>query len=173
VYGNRHAVFEAFGELGALQDPRHRVARAQPNQFLVAQRLQPLAVEAYFGLLRIQDFENLCAVRLGVAVDILARHRRARDVAARGIADERRHVADQEYNRVPEILEMFHLAQQDGVAQMQVGRRGIEAGFHAQRPACLRRLHQAFAQVFFANDLGQTFLQIDQLFVDGWHFDLS
>jgi hypothetical protein len=55
---------------------------------------------------------------------------------------------------------MFHLAQQDGVAQVQIGRGGIEAGLHAQRPAGLGGLNQSFAQVFFANDLGQTFLQI-------------
>ena len=59
-----------------------------------------------------------------------------------------------------QILKMFHLAQQNGVAQMQIGRRRIEPGFHAQRPACLGGLDQAFTQVFFTNDLGQAFLQI-------------
>ena len=72
-----------------------------------------------------------------------------------------------------EILEMFHLAQQHGVAQMQVGRGGIETGLNAQRPAGLGRLRQAFAQVLFANDLRETFLQVSQLLVDGGHFELS
>jgi hypothetical protein len=160
VYGDGHAVFEALGEFGALQDARHGVARAQAHQFFVAHGLQPLAVEADLGLLGIEDFEDLRAVGLGVAVDILARHGRAGDIAARGIADQRGHIADQKDHGVAQVLEMFHLAQQDGVAQVQVGRGGVEAGFHAQRAAGLRRLHQAFAQVFFANDLGQTFLQI-------------
>ena len=70
-----------------------------------------------------------------------------------------------------QVLEMFHLAQQNGVAQVQVGRGGIEAGFHPQRAAGLGRLHQAFAQIFFANDLRQTLLQVGHLFVDGGHSD--
>ncbi len=59
-----------------------------------------------------------------------------------------------------EVLEMLHLAQQDGVAQVQVGGSRVETGLDSQRTDGLGRLHQAFAQVFFANDLGQTFLQI-------------
>ena len=66
-----------------------------------------------------------------------------------------------------QILKMFHLAQQHGVAQMQIRRGRIEARFHAQGPARLGRLQQAFAQVLFANDLDQAFLQIGQLFVYG------
>ena len=32
-----------------------------------------------------------------------------------------------------QILEVLHLAQQDGVAQVQIGRGGVEAGLDAQR----------------------------------------
>ena len=46
-------------------------------------------------------------------------------------------VADDEYRGVPEILKMLHLAKQDGVAEVQVGRSGIEAGLDAQRTAGL------------------------------------
>jgi hypothetical protein len=35
------------------------------------------------------------------------------------------------YDGVAQILEVFHLTQQDRVAQVQVGRGRIEAGFHA------------------------------------------
>ena len=100
VYGNRHAVFKTLRKLGALQDARHGVAPAKAHQLLVAHGLQPLAVEAHLGLFGIEDFEDLRAIGFGVAVDILARHGRARDVAARGIADERGHVADQENDGV-------------------------------------------------------------------------
>ena len=54
------------------------------------QRLQPVAVEADFGFLRIEDLEDLRLIGLGVLLDGLAGHGRARDVAARGIADHGR-----------------------------------------------------------------------------------
>ena len=66
-----------------------------------------------------------------------ARHRRAGDVAAGRIADQAGHVADQEDHGVAQILEVLHLAEQDGVAQVQIGRGGIEAGLDAQRAALL------------------------------------
>ena len=36
---------------------------------------------------------------------------------------------------VTQVLELAHLVEQHGVAQMQVGRGRIEAGLDAQRPA--------------------------------------
>ncbi len=86
--------------------------------------------------------------------------RRARGVAARGIADQPRVIADQENHAVPQILKVLHLAQQHRVAQVQIGRRGIEPRFHAQRPAGLLGLDQALAQVFFADQVGQALLQV-------------
>ncbi len=66
-----------------------------------------------------------------------------------------------------EILKMLHFPEQHGVAEMQVGRRGIEARFNAQRPPGLRRFDQALAQLFFADQFRQAFLQVCELFVDG------
>ena len=87
---------------------------------------------------RIEDLEDLRLVGFGVLVDGLARHGRARHVAAGGVADHAGHIADQEDDGVAQVLEVLHLAQQDGVAQVQVGRGGVEAGFDAQRPAFWR-----------------------------------
>ena len=50
-----------------------------------------------------------------------------------GIADQPGHIADQKNNGVAQVLKMFHLAQQHGVAQVQIGRGGIETGLDAQR----------------------------------------
>ena len=76
------------------------------------------------------------------------------------------YVADQENHAMPQILKVLHLAQQHGVAQVQIGRRRIEAGLHAQRTAGLLGLDQALAQVFFADQVGQPFLEVRQLFVN-------
>ena len=37
-----------------------------------------------------------------------------------------------------QILELAHFIQKHGMAQMQIGRRGIEPRFNAQRTACLQ-----------------------------------
>ena len=77
------------------------------------------------------------------------------------------HVADQEDDGVAEILKVLHLAQQDGVAQVQVGRGGVEAGLDAQRPVGLGGEDQPLAQIFLANDLGHALAEVSKLFVDG------
>ena len=48
-----------------------------------------------------------------------------------------------------QVLKMAQLAQEDGVAQMQIRRRGIEAGFDDERPAGLELL----TKVGFGDDL--------------------
>ena len=60
----------------------------------------------------------------------------------------------------PQILKVLHLAQQDGVAQVQIGRGGVEARLHAQRPAGLGGEHQPLAQILFANDLRHAFAEV-------------
>ncbi len=90
-------------------------------------------------------------------------------IAAGGIADQAGHVADQEDDAVAQVLEMFHLAQQHGVAQVQIGRGGIEAGLHAQGTAGLGGALQAFPQILLANDFGEAFAEILHLFVES-HF---
>ena len=139
--------------------------RAQTDHVFKLQRSEPFAVEADFGFRRIENLENLRLVGFGVAVDFFARHGRAGDVAAGGIADQAGHVSDQEDDRMAQILKMLHLAQQHGVAEVQVGRGGIEARFHAQRTAPCGG-GQALAQVFFANEFGETLLQVRQLLLN-------
>ena len=71
-----------------------------------------------------------------------------------------------------EVLKMFQLAQQHGMAKMQVRRGGIEPGFHAQRLAGSEGLLQFRAQLGLANDFRAAFLDVGQLFVnrgEGWH----
>jgi hypothetical protein len=55
-----------------------------------------------------------------------------------------------------EILKVLHLPEQNSVAEMKVGRSGIETGFDAQRATLAGSQSDALAQVFLANDLGKT-----------------
>jgi hypothetical protein len=66
----------------------------------------------------------------------------------------------------PEVLKVLHLAQQHGVAQVQVGRGGIEAGLDAQFAAGGGGCNQPLAKIFFANDLRHALAQIRKLFVE-------
>ena len=95
------------------------------------------------------------------------RQRRARDVAARRIADQSGEVADQEDDGVAHVLEVFQLAHQHGVAEVQVGRGGIEAGLDAQRFPGTRRSLELGAQFLRADRLFGTLREVSQLFVDG------
>ena len=64
-------------------------------------------------------------------------------------------------------IKVPQLTQQHSMAQVQVGRSGIEPGFDAQRAARFARLFQAVLQVFFPDDLGEALLQIRELFSNG------
>ena len=59
-----------------------------------------------------------------------------------------------------EVLKVFELAQQDGVAEVQVGSGGIEAGLDAQGLAGGAGLLQLRAQFGFFDDLGRAFFDV-------------
>jgi hypothetical protein len=52
-----------------------------------------------------------------------------------GVADQSGEVADDEYRRVAEVLELTELAQNHGVAEVQVRSRRIDPQLHSQGPA--------------------------------------
>ena len=70
---DRLLFLEALVEVFALQHLRDGELRRQANDAFVAQLVEPLAVEAHFGLLAIEDLEDLRLVGFGVVVDLLAR----------------------------------------------------------------------------------------------------
>jgi len=67
---------------------------------------------------------------------------------------------------VAQILKMLHLAQQDRVAQVQIGRGRVESRLHAQRPARFRGFEQPFAQFLFADQFRQASFDVRELFVN-------
>jgi len=150
----------ALREIVALQDASHRVMRRQAHDVDIRHRRQPLAVEADLGFLFIENLEHLRFVGFGVLEDRFARHGRARHVAAGGVADQPGHIADEKNHRVAEVLKVFHLAQQHGVAQVQVRCGRIEADFDAQFAAGFGGCGQPLAEILFANDLHHAFPQV-------------
>jgi hypothetical protein len=53
------------------------------------------------------------------------------------------------------------------VAEMKIGRGGIETGLYAQRLAGGERLLQLGTKLRFLNNFGRAFLDVGELFVDG------
>ncbi len=76
-----------------------------------------------------------------------------------GIADHGGEIADEKNGRVPFILKVLELAQDDGVAEVQIGRGGIDAKLDAQRLARFSRALELRAQLLFTNDLRRALAQ--------------
>ena len=161
VDGDRGALFVALREIVALEHAGHGVFAGQADEVLESERREPLAVVADHGFRAVEDLKNLLFVGFGVGLDGFAGEWGAGDVAACGIADHGRTVADDENHGMAEILKMLHLADEDGVAEVQVRGGRVEADFHAQRTA----EGQARFEVLFADELHEAFLKIGDLLV--------
>ncbi len=157
---------KALVKVLALQQLRDRILRHQADEIIGSKLCEPAPIEVDHSLLRIENLEHLRFVCLGVLLNLLARERRPRGRASRGVADHPGEVADQKDCGVAEILKVLELAQNHSVPQMQIGSSWIHAKLHAQRLAGATRLLQLGAQVGFADNFRRTFLEIGKLFVD-------
>ena len=129
-------------EVVALEDAGHRELARQAEHLLEVERQQPFGVVHKRGLVGVEHLECLVDVRLGIMLDLLVRKLRARGIATRRIADERRAVADDKRDLMPQILELAQLAQWHGMADVDIGSRGIDAKFDVERRAALQLLKQ-------------------------------
>jgi hypothetical protein len=77
---------------------------------------------------------ELVDVGRGVRVDLFLRQPRPRDGTARRVADLRGVVAEDQHRGVAVFLELAQLAQHDREAEMDVGRRRVDAELHSERP---------------------------------------
>ena len=153
VDADRVAGVEALVEVVALHHARHGVFGRQLDQPARAQCVAPLAVVAQLGAGRVQHLEGLRLVGLGVGADLLLGQRRAGGVAAAGVADQRGEVADQEDHLVPQVLQLAHLVQHHGVADVDVGRRRVQPQLDAQRLAAGLRPGQLLQPVLLRQQL--------------------
>ena len=119
----------------ALEQTGDADVRGNLDQAAHAHLVHPFAVEADLGQFAIENLVGLRAIGLGVAIDLLARQRLARLVAARGIADHRGKVADEKNHGVAGVLKIAQFFEHDTVAEMEVGRRRIHSELDSQRAA--------------------------------------
>ena len=122
VHADGMASLVALAKVFALHHAGDGVFGRQRNHAGRAQRVAPFAVVAHLGFFGVQHFKRLRFISLGVDFDLFSRERRARGVAARGVADQGGEVADQKNDLMPQILQLAHFVQHHGVAQMDVGR---------------------------------------------------
>src|SRR5208337_5534240 len=153
-------------EVFALEHLRDGELGGEADEAIKVEPVEPFGVVAHLGLLLVENLEDLGLVGFGVGVELLARERRSGVVAARGLADKAGAVADEEDDGVAQILEVLELADEHGVAQMQVWRGGIESGLDAEGLAALEGLFEALAQIDLTDDFDRTFTQVGQLLVN-------
>ncbi len=108
-----------------------------------ARHLEPLGVVADLRPLAVEHLERLLLVGERVRLDLLGAQHRADVAPPAGIAHARRVVADDQDDRVPEVLKGAELLEHDRVPQVDVGRGRIHAELDPQRPAALELLGQA------------------------------
>jgi hypothetical protein len=171
VNGDGDALFEALAEIITLEQASDGVFRAEVNHIFEGEPREPFAVEPNLRLLWIENLEDLLFVSGSVAIDLITRHRGARNIAAGRIADDSCHVPDHEDDRMAEVLEVLHLSEKDNMAEMKVWRSRIKSRFDTQRTIIFYGRSEAVAELFFADELSQAFLDVGQLLFDGrkWH----
>src|SRR5207245_11199744 len=109
-----------------------------------------------------EQFEYLVQIRFRVGLHLLRCERRASLGLSGRVAYKSSKAADQEDGRVAFVLKMLEFAQHNGVAEMQIGRRGINAELDAQWFTRGAGTFELGAQLFFANNFGRAFAQGDR-----------
>ena len=115
-------------------------------------RREPVAVVVDLGPVQVDDPADLAEVVLGVGLDLLLGQLGAGLVAARGIADERRVVADDDDRRVTEVLKLPQLPQGDGVAEVDVDAGRVDAVLDPQRPTLADGAFELLAKLVLGDD---------------------
>src|ERR1035437_10362998 len=164
----RFLVVETLVEVLTFEHLRDRVLRGQTDEVLGRELREPPAVEIDNRLFRAENLEDLRLVGFGVLRNLLPGQRRPRRRASRRIADHSGEIADQKDDRVTEILKMFQLAQEDRVAQVQIGCGRIKARLHLKRLTRSARAFELRAQFGFLDNLRRALLEVSQLFFDRW-----
>ena len=106
---DRLLFLETLVEVLALEHLRDGELGGEADEGFEVELEQPLGVVADFGLLPVENFEDLRLVGFGVGVELAAGERRTGGVASRGIADESGAVADEEDDGVAESWKCLSL----------------------------------------------------------------
>jgi len=116
---------------------------------------EPFAVvpdfEFFFG--GVEDFAGLLEVGFCVLLDFLGREDGPCCVLAGWVADSGGVVADDEDGLVAEVLELAHFAQDDGVAEVDIGAGGVQTELNTQLAVFLGGIGELLGQLGLGEDL--------------------
>src|SRR5260221_5105963 len=160
MYADGLLFLKTFVNLLALQYFRYSKFRRETNKVFSRHLRRPARVEIDYGFLRIENFEDLSFVSLGIALNVGASKRRTRDRAARGVANHPGEIPDEKNHRVAQVLEMLELANEHCVPHVKIRRRGIKARLHSHRFAGLEGILQALAQLAIMDELRRRLLVV-------------
>src|SRR5581483_8726487 len=148
----------ACAEVLTLQHASYGMLSSELDQVRRGHRSKPGRVERHLRFVRVQDFEDLISIGPCVRLDLPWRKRRTCRVLPGRVTDHRGEVSDQEDDVVAEDLKLPHLIEQNGVAQMQVRRSGVESCLDTKRSS----LAQLIDQLCFYEQFGCASLDLGE-----------
>ena len=170
VQGDGRARAVAVGEVFLGQHLAHGGNPEQFDRLGQVQARQPLAVAAHLQPTRGLEIEQgellgLALAQLGQVGAGVGRHRLGRELdagsaLAGGIADAGGEIANDQHRRMAGVLEGPQLAEQDRVAQVDVGAGGIDAELHPQGTALAFSVGQEAGQALARAGFGSTRSQL-------------
>src|SRR5262245_29968496 len=126
---DRNTTLQSFRKIIALQYLSDGIFCTKSNYVFESHCAKPSAVEINNRFFRIKNFEYLSFECFSILIYFFTGERLAGDGPSGWIAYHSGEITDQENNFMTEILEMFHFAQQNSVAQMQIRSSWIKTGF--------------------------------------------
>ena len=117
----------ALGEVISLEHSGHGGLGCQTDHARGAKGLAPLGIAANVRFLGVEHEAGLLEVGLGIGRDVFGGEGRTGGIAAGGVSDERREVADQEDDLVAKVLKLTQLVEHHRVAQVKVWRGRVQA----------------------------------------------
>ncbi len=125
----------AFAEVIAFEEAGDGDAGVEAEDVGVGEFVEPFGVAPDFSACGVEDFEDLVGVGFGIMFNFFWFEGYAGFAAACGVANTCGVIADNDDGEVSGILELADFVEDDGVAEVEVGRGGVEAQLDAQRAA--------------------------------------
>ena len=145
------ALFVAFGEIVAFEHAGDIDLAVEAKEIEAGEFGEPFSVAADFGFLGIEDFEDLVGVGFGVLLDGFGIEGWAGFGAPGGIADAGGIIADDDDGEMASVLELADFGEDESVAEVEVGGRGVETEFDAERATG----GEFFGELFPGVDVGE------------------
>ncbi len=130
MYPNGQAFLVALLEIIPFHHAGHRIFSRQLQNVDELQRLEPVTVKMHYGLARVQDFEHLLLIGVGIGHYLFLTQLPAGLRFATGIPDPAGVISDDQMYLMAQILELAHFIQDYRMPQVYIGSSWIQAQFY-------------------------------------------